>query len=673
MNLTSLFNFQYLKENIKKSRAVILLMIFLIPVINVIYYLMNSSNSNYIIPSILELQPLSLVGMYILPVILSITLFSFIYKRKSSDFVMSFPVSKKQIFISNTIGGIIVILAMNIVNYLFTLIATLLLNNILIDYTMLFDMLIMWTISYIFVFTCTNIAVSVSSNKITTVVVTLLILFLMPFVHTFITSETFKGIDNSDIYTYCDNEICKPTNYKCYSTACEVNKRKNLYIYTSYNEIESTTNYTIPYAILYGSVVEDIPSINKSITKMFILSIVYIIIGLLLFIRKKFEIVETSFKSEKTHIIVRSLTTIPIICIYYIMLINSNITFSDVFTVTFLVVLLITYIIIYDLITRKKITNIFKSLIALMIVGILVVVTGELSTPKKIEQLAVNNIDKMTFMDSNMVNNNGYTKDKDLINYIISIHIDNIKGEENYYRNFNVRINVDKKIYEFRISTTKEQYNHIIDTLSKDSTYQKSSGKIKNNAIFAIQLNGDRSYITKDNELYNKVIETFKKSTTIKNEISNSLFTAEISTYDNFKVNRLYYDITNIKLQEEILNYYNSEVVKTFEDSDIEIHTYYIGKYNEEENTVYEDYLSSYYQNENIEINNFILDNMSKKVDITKPYMYIRFYTNNYNKNVNIFVTNKVEELELLIEKVKEQEENIEIYDMGDNYDKYTY
>ena len=52
---------------------------------------------------------------------------------------------------------------------------------------------------------------------------------------------------------------------------------------------------------------------------MFILSIVYIIIGLLLFIRKKFEVVETSFKSEKTHIIVRSLTTIPIICIYYIL------------------------------------------------------------------------------------------------------------------------------------------------------------------------------------------------------------------------------------------------------------------------------------------------------------------------------------------------------------------
>ena len=77
MNLTNLFNFQYLKENIKKSRAIILLMIFLIPVINVIYYLMNSSNSNYIIPSILELQPLSLLGMYILPVLLSITLFGF--------------------------------------------------------------------------------------------------------------------------------------------------------------------------------------------------------------------------------------------------------------------------------------------------------------------------------------------------------------------------------------------------------------------------------------------------------------------------------------------------------------------------------------------------------------------------------------------------------------------
>lgn len=672
MNLTNLFNIKFLKENIKRTKAVILLLIFLVPVINVIYYLMNNASSGITMPTIIEIEPLSLIGMYILPVILSITLFSFIYKRKSSDFVMSFPVSKKQIFISNTIGGIIVIVAMNIINYLFTLIASLLLSNVLLDYRMLFDMFILWTVSYIFVFTCTNIAVSLSSNKITTVVVTLLVLFLVPFVHTFITSDDFKGTSNSDIYTYCDNEACKPTNYKCYSTSCEINKRQNLYIYTYYDEVEKGANYTLPYAIIYETIISgETPSINRIILKMAFLSIAYMVIGLFLFTRKKFEVVETSFKSERLHIFIRSLTTIPIICVYYIILINSSIGLSDIFTIIFLVVLLITYVIIYDLLTRKKVTNILKSLAALIIVGIIVIFTGELSSSKDVEQIDVNDIDKMTFIDSNMVNNNGYTTNKELINYIISIHIDNVKGEENYYSNFNVRITVDKKTYAFWISTTKEQYNHILNTLSNDETYQKTSSKLKNKDVFAIRLNGDRSYIFKDNELYQKVLEEFQNSTTIQNEASNTLFSTEISIYDNFEVNTISFGITNEELQEQILNYYNSEAKKTFNDPDVNIHTYYIGEYDKETNTTSEDYFSNYYQNENIEINNFILDHADEKVDITKPYMYIKFYTDNYYKSANIFITNKIDELEALVEEIKqkEQEEN----NIGDTDDIIAY
>lgn len=674
MNLTNLFNLNFLKENIRRSKAVILLLTLLVPVINVIYYLMGSASSSIITPNIMNMQPLSILGMYIIPVILSLTLFSFIYKRKSSDFVMSFPVSKKQIFISNTLGGILIIMIMNIVNYLFTLIASLLLSNVLLDYSMLFDMFVLWTISYIFVFTCTNIGVALSSNKITTIVVTLLVLFLVPFTHTFITSDDFKGVGSSDIETYCNNELCKPKYYDCFSTACEIKKSQNIYPYTHYDEIENTTSYTMPYALIYGAILEDIPSINKSIVKMSILSIIYIILGVLLFTRRKLEIVETSFKSERLHHIIRSLTAVPIICIYYVILSNSNIGLSDIFTITFLVVLLIAYIIIYDLITRKKVTNLLKSIAALIIVGIIVIFTGELSSNEELKQINVDDIDKMMFIDYDMVNKKGYTKDKDLINYVMSIHINNVKGEENYYRNFDVRISVDNKVYEFGISTTKEEYNYIINTLSKDKTYQKTSNKIKNKDIFALQVQGDHSYLTKDNKLYSKLINEFQKSNVVRSETSNSLFGVVLSTYDNFETNNIYYDITDIKLQEEILNHYNKEVTKAFEDPDVNVHTYYIGTYDENTYTTSEDYLSNYYKEENIEINKFILSNINEKVDITKEYKYIKFYTDNRYKSTNIFVTNKVEELDTLIEKLKQkEEEERQKYNTGDTYDKYTY
>ena len=65
-------------------------------------------------PSIYEVSGPVLFGMYLVPVVLSITLFSFIYKRGSIDFTLSMPINKKQIFLTNTFGGIIIILLMQI-------------------------------------------------------------------------------------------------------------------------------------------------------------------------------------------------------------------------------------------------------------------------------------------------------------------------------------------------------------------------------------------------------------------------------------------------------------------------------------------------------------------------------------------------------------------------------
>ena len=373
MNLTNLFNFKYLKENMKKSKAIIFLCIFLIPVINVIIYLMKAVNRNIFVPSIYDVSMLSLFGMYVIPVILSIALFSFVYKRRSSDFVMSFPVTKKQIFLSNTLGGIAVIGIMNIVNLVLELIASILLSNVMINYGMLFEMALVWSIGYTFVFVCTNIAVSISANKITTVAVTLLVLFLIPFIHTFINTMAFELGNDSIVKTVCEEEGCKPLNYDCFGDKyCLDSVKKGEYPGSGYTRIYEN-NYTLPYSFISSAIfiMED-SNISKILLKTFFISIIYVFIGLLLFERKKFEVVETSFKSERMHIFIRSLTLVPFICIYYVLLRELSITIEDLFTVIFMFVLIFTYIIIYDLITRKKIINIFKSLASVIIVGIII-------------------------------------------------------------------------------------------------------------------------------------------------------------------------------------------------------------------------------------------------------------------------------------------------------------
>ena len=166
MNLTSLFNFNYLKENIKKSKAIILLCMLLLPILNGIILLMHGSTGDNFVASIYDVSGIILFGMYIIPLVLSITLFSFIYKKGAVDFTLSMPINKRQIFLTNTIGGMAIILIMQIINFIVMLLVSLIYSNIIVSYKMLFDILLMYSISYIFVFVCTNIAASVSSNRL---------------------------------------------------------------------------------------------------------------------------------------------------------------------------------------------------------------------------------------------------------------------------------------------------------------------------------------------------------------------------------------------------------------------------------------------------------------------------------------------------------------------------
>lgn len=82
---------------------------------------------------------------------------------------------------TNTVGGIGVLLILNILNCLMLFLVSLISSNVFIPGRMIFDIFLLWTVAYIFVFVVSNIAISVSANKITSVVVVLLILFLIPF------------------------------------------------------------------------------------------------------------------------------------------------------------------------------------------------------------------------------------------------------------------------------------------------------------------------------------------------------------------------------------------------------------------------------------------------------------------------------------------------------------
>lgn len=591
MNLTSWFNFKFLKENFKKSRAIILLCIFLLPILTFITNLIKISDSSDFIPNIYHLSYLFIVGLYIIPIVLSITLFSFVFKRKSCDFVMSFPITKRQIFMTNTVGGIGLILILNILNCLMLFLVSLISSNIFIPGRMIFDIFLLWTVAYIFVFVVSNIAISVSANKITSVVVVLLILFLIPFLHTFITvnGSLFNNRESGVLYeNRCINNDCYDINYN----------------------VVRDSNYTVPYLLISKILNNNKLNYNVSIVKTFVLSLIYIFVGLLLFDRKKFEIVETSFKSEKIHLFVKNLTVIPFLALGYLVFKESGFSFEYMTYYILLLAIIITYLIIYDLITRKRVLNVFKSLLYTLFTLVFVILLGMTSSLDNNKYLDVDNIKEITLSDSNKLKKSGSTRDRELIKYIF----DNCKNYDVYEENtISVSTRDGSFTYYFDFTFDNSEYTYIVDKLNKDDYYKKS---IDNSKPYVI-LDNLNNRVLRDSKLVNDIIMDYDLG--YYDNGGNLLYGVDLYFYDNYSVNNLEVVVLDEELRHDLINYYNKETMEYLKSNNMYIYRVVVRDFDSGE-----DY---YLSGNNIQkLINVVMDK-DLELDFDKSYVCIRLYT----------------------------------------------
>lgn len=428
------FNRNYMIQNIKKSKSVLAFFLGIIPIISLLAFIILITNADY---EAVNLETISIVhffGIYFIPIILSVCLFGFVYKKKSVDFIGSMPISKKGIFLSNTIGGILLILAM-ILLCAFGIYFTSLFTGFILPFRMISDYILIWSISYIFVFIMSNIAMSVSGNISTQVVVTLLILFFVPCLVDYI-----SGL--------CDLVYLQPSYYLIHLEETEL-------WHSASKEIVS--NYTIPYNNLHMLLDGNFQIWNfVSMLKMTILSIIGYFIGYFFYLRRQMEVNETSFKSLKTHSMIKAFTMVPII--FLIAELIPDIDFNN--HIPFLLIIcillgLLIYYFIYDLITRKTISNIKTSLKHFCVT--LIVLFG------------VSLIFQFVFTDKR---HSIYVQDKDITGYQIPIH-------DRYFTDSNYVTVKDQKILSYLTEELKsnnsweegEQYLEI-RILVKDTPYQ---------------------------------------------------------------------------------------------------------------------------------------------------------------------------------------------------------
>ncbi len=401
-----LFNYKYFRENIKKSKGLIAFVLGLVPLLNIVMLTICITEKQNLMNFNL-LSIITQIGLYFIPIILAFVLFGFVFKRRSVDFVMAQPISRKSLYFTNILGGFFILLIFMLFNVFIFLFFNLFFSTITIPFLMIVDYFVLWLVSYIFMFSVAVLAITLAGNLMGSIVLILIIICLYPF----LVASNLWFANNTHNYIKCTMDTCAPKNYSCDSEECATRLLNNEY-YLSYNRGFNVI-LTAPILILE---MDEASIYNvSSLIKMVILSIIYLSLGYYQFKNRKMENNETSFKSEFAHYFVKTITLIPVT--FILMLIIQGGDFMG-FLVS--LVLVFIYYNIYDLITRKEIFKFLKSVIVcyttfLVILGAYYLVPRFINKEMVIEDITSISLEHF----GNGYNETLVIKDKDMINILL--------------------------------------------------------------------------------------------------------------------------------------------------------------------------------------------------------------------------------------------------------------
>lgn len=518
MHLNKWVNFKYLYQNFKKSKTLLLFILVLVPIINIWMVGTNIISKDYVVDFSM-LYKLSNIIAFILPTALAFILMGFVFKRKTVDFVMSKPISKKQIFISNFIGGfgfILVILLINSIGFIFLNLFT----SLFIPFRVILDYFCYSLVTYMFIFIISLLAIAISGNISGTFVVFLLLLL-------FGASISYINYDikdkNTNIYYISESESYKADLTYDYTLITPL----NYYRYETYN--------------------------TNSIIKTLVLSVVYLGLAYIIFNKKLMENSEVSFKNKYLYNIIKIFTYIPICYFAYLIFSSDNIF------LIISIIICVVYYIVYDLILRKKLGNIYKKCGEFLIVSIFIfgafVLIGKVYDKDKL--LDIPEVVTLEFNDYDF--NYVYTikiNDKNLISELIN---------DNIFDNY-ITMYFDNN-YFISKGISESLYGKIINYADKNDLLDKYT---TDNIIHITSANNKGLVLPLDKKFKNMVVDELNNYDSDKLE-KEYIY---LYKYEDHKIKYISLDIYN---NLDILNYikeiYNEEFLKNINNNTIFINS----------------------------------------------------------------------------------------------------
>lgn len=557
MNLIKFFKKNYALQNMKKSKGILAIMLIVIPVITM-FCLYAHDSSRYVNPyEIFVAGGANFFGMIIIPFILSNVLFGYVYKRNSIDFINSMPINRKNLYFTNIVVGILYILILQVITFLFASIYIVSVGDSLFSIKLMFDIALAMSLAYAFLYICSTLALTVSGNRFIQLVVLIIVLFTIPFVRM---TNLGSFIQNSkSIFLVNDNGIATE------------------------HFIDEEHVFAMPLTIFISFVGEDRVLEPKSALLTLGLAVLYTIIGYKLFEKRKMENTGNSFESEKLHLLVKGITLYPVWVVLY--QIYDELEIPQLLLIMFVVFV---YYFVYDLITIKKIK--FKTTcVAFVVTSVVLLLTtmgltkvGELTNEQK-EYYYANEINSMEIRLSELFYGNmsyGEIKDENLNKLILSQITKNDYTRHGYGGSVAVDVSkVDSYVKNYSISV-KCNFNNNEDI--------KISGRIDKDTY--IQL---LNYVLNDEEYINGLVEEWKISKDAMLEIvdgtSDKVFVGKEAERIKEVINKNLHEHLKEKISQELnsiengsnykmdyydYNYYAVDNIEIYEYEDFEVKNY---------------------------------------------------------------------------------------------------
>lgn len=518
------FNFKLYIEGIKQTKIIGLFSAIILAFLSVAPWLLNMPEKNIANVYSVNLYSVMIVLYLLFTVItplLTLYLFRFLNQRNGSDFFHAIPCTRICLFVSYYLAIITWILALA----LFTTVLLIVLYNIPgIEYTLLysnaFNSLVYYILASIVVLNSIILAMTVTGNVFSNVMVSGIILFMPRLIFTVIASAS--ALLSSAI---------TPT-----SLFPLLNFKKNVVWALLYSAISFDTN-------IYDNM-------SSTVIYSVILSIILLGASIVLFNTRKSETASKAAASNGLQTFIRTLVTmliclIPCTCIYY------NITNTDDTELSVIILLYIMALIVYflyELLSTKKLSrlkNSLPSLVFIVIANILVIIAMVgLHEYQLNYKIRANDIKSICIEDANYgYDYFAYQKahiklpGNEKINTIIENAFERTKPltyEEEYnlqryekYVPMSLSVNAHNKDLSLNIYLTPDEYKEISEYFYSSKEYQDiyyNLPELNNKDTYA-EVPNNTALFKYSATLYNEFVKEYKAlSTKDKETVINSGF-----------------------------------------------------------------------------------------------------------------------------------------------------